>query len=64
MHAHVAFELQDQLKHVKENLRKITPHENTVDYFDKCPYENCLPSHFFTTNTSLPANRKLPEFVK
>lgn len=42
--------LQDGLKHVKERLRK----HSSPRSFTKCTYENCVPSHFFTTDHQLP----------
>ena len=49
----------DGLKHAKEKL-KISEDDSRNKHppeFEICPYENCIPSHYFTTN-SLPKNVK------
>ena len=48
----------DGLKHVKEKQRKIESNITKTTYFETCPYENCIPSHFFTTDGLLPTNIK------
>ena len=48
----------DGLKHAKEKLRTIeADSRNRHPEFKTCPYENCIPSHYFTTS-SLPKNVK------
>ena len=49
----------DGLKHAKEKLRTIEADSRNKHppEFENCPYENCIPSHYFTTS-SLPKNVK------
>ena len=49
--------LLDGLKHVKERLRKHS--SSSSRSFVKCPYENCVPSHYFITDHQLPPKTRV-----
>ena len=49
---------QDGLKHVKEKLQAQADKMHYVKAV-KCPLENCVPSHYFSTDGLLPIQTKL-----
>jgi UDP-N-acetylglucosamine-lysosomal-enzyme len=48
---------QDGLKHAKERLRNDP--DRKLRLLKSCPFENCAPSHFLTTDSLLPQNTQL-----
>ena len=52
---------QDGLKHAKERLRNDP--KRKLRLLTSCPFENCVPSHYLTTNGLLPPHTKL-EHIK